>query len=59
VAASIATLWFLSHLTGGEAIGILILIGIFTIVFFGKRFAETRTAAAKIKTEPVSEPKKP
>jgi len=58
VAASIAILWFLSHLTGGEAIGLVILIGIFTAVFFVKRFVESRTAADFIKTKPVSGPEK-
>jgi basic amino acid/polyamine antiporter, APA family len=58
IAASIVILWFLSHLTGGEAIGILILIGLFTAVFFVKRFAEARSAADFIKTKPVSGPEK-
>jgi hypothetical protein len=59
VAASIATLWFLSHLKGSEAIGMLILIGVFTIVFFGKRFFESRTATTTIKKEPVAKSKQP
>jgi APA family basic amino acid/polyamine antiporter len=59
VAASLIILWFLSHLTGEEATGILILIGVFTTVFFGKRFVDARTAAAVNKEEPVSGTKKP
>ena len=59
VAASIVILWFLSHLTGREATGILILFGVFTAVFFVKRFVEARTAAPTIKTESDSGLKQP
>jgi len=57
VAASIVILWFLSNLTGGEAIGMLILIGVFTAVFFVKRFVEARAAATVKKMDPFSGPK--
>jgi len=42
-AAVLVILWLLWHLTSREFTGILILIGVFTIVFFIKRFAEART----------------
>jgi amino acid transporter len=57
VVASIVILLLLSNLTGREAIGMLILIGVFTIVFFGKRFFESRTAEPIIKSEPFSKPR--
>lgn len=56
-AASIVILWFLSHLTGREATGILILIGVFTAVFFGKRFIEAKNAETIIESEPFSKPR--
>jgi amino acid transporter len=55
VAASIAILWFLSHLTGSEAIGVMILIGVFTIVFFGKHYVDGRLAEDIREKESISE----
>jgi len=54
VAASIVILWLLSHLTGREAIGLLIMIGVLTIIYISKRVMEARIDSAIPKTEPVS-----
>ncbi|WP_340104321.1 APC family permease [Rhodohalobacter sp. 8-1] len=56
VAACLAILWFLSHLTGREAIALLILVLILTAVFFLKRFVEAKTAEPVRKKEIISEP---
>jgi amino acid transporter len=56
VAASLAILWFLSHLTGREALALLILVLILTAVFFLKRFVEAKTAEPVRKKEIISEP---
>lgn len=42
VAASLVTLWFLSHLTGQEAFGMAVLIAVLTVVFFGMRWIRAR-----------------
>lgn len=57
VAASLAILWFLSHLTGREAIALVILVLILTVVFFLKRFVEARTMEPNIESETISEPR--
>ena len=41
-AASLVILWFLSHLTGQEALGMAILIAVLTGVFFGMRWLRVR-----------------
>jgi amino acid transporter len=56
VAACLAILWFLSHLTGREALALLILVLILTSVFFLKRFVEAKTAEPVRKKEIISEP---
>ena len=56
VAACLAILWFLSHLTGREAIALLILVLILTAVFFLKRFVEAKTAEPVRKKKIISEP---
>lgn len=42
VLPAIAILWFLSHLTGQEAFGIVILIGVLTVLYFGMRWLGAR-----------------
>lgn len=41
-AASLVILWFLSHLTGQEAIGMAILVAVLTGVFFGMQWIRAR-----------------
>jgi len=56
VAATIVILWFLSHLTSREVVAMLILALVLTMIFFTKRFVESRTAEANLKTDPASKP---
>ena len=53
-AASLVILWFLSHLTGPEAIGMAVLVAVLTGVFFGMQLIRSRAADQLVE---LSEPK--
>jgi len=55
LAASLVILWFLSHLSGQEAIGIAILVAGLTALFFGMQWIRTRAELEPKKSAAINE----